>query len=117
MVRVLLFFVLSATTAAYARGQDLVVPARMTLEEALRLANERNHRHAHVASKNETVRRRKLLSRANSTSRSTLFMPARNFPTSSLCAEKESRSRASAPSTTFCCAGRSAPAASILRAM
>ena len=42
MVRVLLFFVLSATTAAYARGQDLVVPARMTLEEALRLANERN---------------------------------------------------------------------------
>ena len=42
MVRVLLFFALSVTTAAYARGQDLVVPARMTLEEALRLANERN---------------------------------------------------------------------------
>lgn len=42
MVRVLLFFVLSVTTAAYARGQVLVVPARMTLEEALRLANERN---------------------------------------------------------------------------
>ena len=42
MVRVLLFFVLSVTTAAYARGQDLVVPARMTLDEGLRLANERN---------------------------------------------------------------------------
>ena len=42
MVRVLLFFALSMTTAAYARGQDLVVPARMTLDEALRLANERN---------------------------------------------------------------------------
>lgn len=42
MVRVLLFFALSVTTAAYARGQDLVVPARMTLDEALRLANERN---------------------------------------------------------------------------
>ncbi len=42
MVRVLLFFALSVTTAAYARGQDVVVPARMTLDEALRLANERN---------------------------------------------------------------------------
>ena len=42
MVRVLLFLALSVTTAAYARGQDLVVPARMTLDEALRLANERN---------------------------------------------------------------------------
>lgn len=42
MVRVLLFFVLSVTTAAYARGQDLIVPARLTLDEALRLASERN---------------------------------------------------------------------------
>jgi len=42
MVRVLIISVLFSTTAAYARGQDLVVPARMTLEEALHLANERN---------------------------------------------------------------------------
>ena len=42
MIRVLLIFVLSLTPAAYARGQDLVVPARLTLEEALRLGNERN---------------------------------------------------------------------------
>lgn len=42
MVRVLLFFVLFATTPAYARGQELIVPARMTLQEALRLASERN---------------------------------------------------------------------------
>lgn len=42
MVRILIISVLFSTTAAYARGQDLVVPARMTLEEALRLANERN---------------------------------------------------------------------------
>lgn len=42
MIRVLLFSVLFMTTAAYARGQDLVVPARLSLEEAVRLATERN---------------------------------------------------------------------------
>lgn len=42
MTRVLLFSVLFMTTAAYARGQDLVVPARLSLEEAVRLATERN---------------------------------------------------------------------------
>lgn len=42
MIRVLLFSVLFMTTAAYARGQELIVPARLSLEEALRLANERN---------------------------------------------------------------------------
>lgn len=42
MVRVLLFFVLCLATAVYARGQELVVPARLSLEEALRLASERN---------------------------------------------------------------------------
>ena len=42
MIRVLLFFVLLMTTAADVLGQDLVVPTRLSLEEALRLANERN---------------------------------------------------------------------------
>ncbi len=42
MTSVLLLSVLFVTTAAYARGQDLVVPASLTLDEALRLANERN---------------------------------------------------------------------------
>ena len=42
MIRVLLFSVLFLTTAAYARAQDLVVPARLSLEEAVRLATERN---------------------------------------------------------------------------
>lgn len=42
MIRVLLLSVLCVTTAAAARGQDLVVPARLSLDEALRLANERN---------------------------------------------------------------------------
>lgn len=42
MIRVPLLLVLLMTTAAHVRGQDLVVPARLSLEEALRLANERN---------------------------------------------------------------------------
>lgn len=42
MTRVLMFSVLFVATAAYAHGQDLVVPARLSLEEALRLASERN---------------------------------------------------------------------------
>lgn len=42
MIRVLLLLVLVLTPVASARGQDLVVPARLSLEEALRLANERN---------------------------------------------------------------------------
>ena len=42
MTRVLLWSVLLTAMAAPARGQDFAVPARLTLEEALRLANERN---------------------------------------------------------------------------
>jgi len=42
MTRVLLWSVFLTALAAPARGQDFVVPARLTLEEALRLANERN---------------------------------------------------------------------------
>lgn len=42
MGRVLLFSVLVFATAADAGGQELVVPPRLALEEALRLANERN---------------------------------------------------------------------------
>lgn len=42
MIRVLLFFVVLTTTAGHVLGQDLVVPTRLSLEEALRLANERN---------------------------------------------------------------------------
>ncbi|MEO8682062.1 MAG: hypothetical protein ABI665_23650, partial [Vicinamibacterales bacterium] len=42
MIRVLLLSVVCLAAPAYARGQDLVVPARLSLEEALRLANARN---------------------------------------------------------------------------
>jgi len=42
MSRVLLCSVLVLATAGYARGQDLIVPARLSIEEALRLATERN---------------------------------------------------------------------------
>ncbi len=42
MTRVLVFSVLVMATAASVRGQDLVVPARLSLEDALRLAVERN---------------------------------------------------------------------------
>lgn len=42
MARVLLYFALSLSTAAYASAQELVIPARMMLDEALRLASERN---------------------------------------------------------------------------
>lgn len=42
MSRVLLAFTLSLATATHANGQDFVIPARLSLEEALRLANDRN---------------------------------------------------------------------------
>jgi cobalt-zinc-cadmium efflux system outer membrane protein len=42
MIRVLLLSVLCLTTASYAHAQELIVPARLSLDEALRLANERN---------------------------------------------------------------------------
>ena len=48
MTRVLLLLLLSMLTATYARGQDLAVPAQLTLDEALRLAEERNPRLAAV---------------------------------------------------------------------
>ena len=42
MIRVLLFFVLFVPLAAHARGQEVVVPAHLTLDDALRIATERN---------------------------------------------------------------------------
>ena len=42
MIRVLLFFVLFVPLAAHAREQEVVVPAHLTLDDALRIATERN---------------------------------------------------------------------------
>lgn len=42
MIRVLVSSVFFAVTAASASGQELVVPARLSLEEAVRIANQRN---------------------------------------------------------------------------
>ena len=42
MSRVLLFALLCLSTAGSVQGQSLVVPARLSLEDALRLGNERN---------------------------------------------------------------------------
>jgi cobalt-zinc-cadmium efflux system outer membrane protein len=42
MIRVLRWSILFVATAAYAHGQDLVIPPRLTLDEAVRLATERN---------------------------------------------------------------------------
>ena len=42
MIRVLVFLICLSLTPAHVRGQDFVVPTRFSLEEALRLANERN---------------------------------------------------------------------------